>query len=98
MPAAAAVQVRSTEVRIPLQTLQGNTALRKPVDSARDIFANKFHNRPAAFALRESGPRILREWSGDPVIRELSRKYRVRSRDIEALLKAAVAALLAEDA
>jgi hypothetical protein len=64
---------------------QGKAVPRKPVGQERD----NFHNRPAAYRLRESAGRLLREWKAGSYIREMSWKYRVRARDIEDLLREA---------
>jgi len=61
-----------------------NTVPRKPTGRETDIF----HNRPAAHCQKASSAQVFKLWKRDGYyIRELSWKFRVRSRDIEDIIR-----------
>lgn len=91
----AASAVRITQASLSTGSAQCKTVLRKDVASERDIFHT---DRPAKFVLRNSEGKLLRDWKDGAYIRELSWKHRVRSRDIEDLLRRAVEKLIEEAA
>lgn len=92
---AAASAVRITNGSLRAESSRGNPVPRKDVSTERDIFHT---DRPAKFVLRNSEGKLLRDWKDGAYIRELSWKHRVRSRDIEDLLRRAVEKLIEEAA
>lgn len=78
------VKSRRVETSVGPESPLRNGIARKPVEREKD----PFHNRPGAFQLRQRNARqIFRMWKDGVCIRRLSWNFRVRSRDIEEIIR-----------